>query len=419
MKFAEIEAEYRKLKAQYDAGTFSEADFKARLQDLMIEDEQGRWWIIGYETGQWYVSEGEQWVPGEPPETRQVAPVLAEPSQPAPLAPRAQVKMAPEMPNIQPPAGPQAGPAAQRDKNRPWLWIAAGIVGVVILALLLSRPGSSDIKRTPRPTATPTQFAKPILTPTQMLPAFSVTSVRLRANPPSFTGACPATFAFMAGITTSAPGAVAYRWERSDGASGPVTTIVFGAAESLMIDTTWTLGVSGTRWIRVHVLSPNEMLSDEAPFTLACVTAAETAPPTPLALSQNSFRFTDFPYDTANRDITVYTTGGRKVGAIYFYEWKGQAYNVGANMTIRPDISIAVRGLTDLRNSAAAEQTSALDFAAGDMSPGTKRSTRAGGLFFTATIIDARIQMSDGKPYWVSENGVNGLTVVVDVAIAP
>ena len=48
----QVAAEFRKLKAQYDAGALSEADFKARLQDLMLQDEQGRWWMIGYETGQ-------------------------------------------------------------------------------------------------------------------------------------------------------------------------------------------------------------------------------------------------------------------------------------------------------------------------------------------------------------------------------
>ena len=67
MDFSQVDAEFRKLKAQYDAGTLSEADFKARLQDLMVQDEQGRWWMIGYESGQWYVHDGEKWVRSEPP----------------------------------------------------------------------------------------------------------------------------------------------------------------------------------------------------------------------------------------------------------------------------------------------------------------------------------------------------------------
>ena len=70
MTFAEIEECYRALKKRYATGELTEADFKARLQDLMIEDEQGRWWIIGYQTGQWYVSDGEHWVVAEPKSSR-------------------------------------------------------------------------------------------------------------------------------------------------------------------------------------------------------------------------------------------------------------------------------------------------------------------------------------------------------------
>ena len=47
-------------------GALLEGDFRARLQDLMIQDEQGRWWMIGYESRQWYVHDGEKWVRGEP-----------------------------------------------------------------------------------------------------------------------------------------------------------------------------------------------------------------------------------------------------------------------------------------------------------------------------------------------------------------
>jgi hypothetical protein len=50
MDFYQVTAEFHKLKAQYDAGALAEADFKARLQDLMLQDEQGRWWMTGYGT---------------------------------------------------------------------------------------------------------------------------------------------------------------------------------------------------------------------------------------------------------------------------------------------------------------------------------------------------------------------------------
>src|SRR5512146_2480982 len=66
--FNGVKEEFGRLKAQFDAHALSEAQFKARLQDLMVQDGQGRWWMIGYETGQWYVHDGQHWNPGQPDE---------------------------------------------------------------------------------------------------------------------------------------------------------------------------------------------------------------------------------------------------------------------------------------------------------------------------------------------------------------
>lgn len=66
--FVEAEKEFAKLKDRFEAGTLSEADLKARLQDLMVQDAQGRWWVIGYETGRWYVRVGEEWIQRRPPQ---------------------------------------------------------------------------------------------------------------------------------------------------------------------------------------------------------------------------------------------------------------------------------------------------------------------------------------------------------------
>jgi hypothetical protein len=67
LTFAETEARFRRLKAQYDAGDLSQTDYTARLRNLMVADGEGRWWMLGVETGQWYVHDGEKWVPAEPP----------------------------------------------------------------------------------------------------------------------------------------------------------------------------------------------------------------------------------------------------------------------------------------------------------------------------------------------------------------
>ena len=62
MDFKQTEKKFEKLKAQFAAGTLSEADFKTQLEELMLQDEQGSWWMIGYETEQWYRHDGKDWV---------------------------------------------------------------------------------------------------------------------------------------------------------------------------------------------------------------------------------------------------------------------------------------------------------------------------------------------------------------------
>jgi len=58
--FVNAEQEANWLRQERAAGRISEEQLRTRLQELMIQDEQGRWWIIGYETGQWYYHDGEK-----------------------------------------------------------------------------------------------------------------------------------------------------------------------------------------------------------------------------------------------------------------------------------------------------------------------------------------------------------------------
>lgn len=67
MDFGQVETEFGRLKTRYEAGDLAEADLKAQLESLMVEDRLGRWWTKGYETGRWYYHDGEEWVPGDPP----------------------------------------------------------------------------------------------------------------------------------------------------------------------------------------------------------------------------------------------------------------------------------------------------------------------------------------------------------------
>jgi len=70
MDFEQAENKFKQLKLEYETGKLTESEFKSRLEELMVEDESGTWWMIGYETENWYRNDGEEWVQAEPPVLR-------------------------------------------------------------------------------------------------------------------------------------------------------------------------------------------------------------------------------------------------------------------------------------------------------------------------------------------------------------
>jgi hypothetical protein len=66
MSFSRLENKFNKAREEFTAGRLSEPEFKSQLLDLMIQDEQGYWWTIGYKTSQWYRHNGEVWEVGVP-----------------------------------------------------------------------------------------------------------------------------------------------------------------------------------------------------------------------------------------------------------------------------------------------------------------------------------------------------------------
>jgi len=67
MNFEEAENKFKQLKSQFEAGTITETDFKKQLEELMVEDRQGNWWMIGYKSELWYRYDGANWVQTDPP----------------------------------------------------------------------------------------------------------------------------------------------------------------------------------------------------------------------------------------------------------------------------------------------------------------------------------------------------------------
>jgi hypothetical protein len=67
MGFTELERRYAELDAQWRSGQLSDEEFRAAVDGLRTEDELGRLWAIGAESGRWYVYQDDQWVEQQPP----------------------------------------------------------------------------------------------------------------------------------------------------------------------------------------------------------------------------------------------------------------------------------------------------------------------------------------------------------------
>jgi hypothetical protein len=81
MDFQQAEKKFKQLKSQFEAGQLTETEFKAQLEELMVQDEGGNWWMIGYETERWYRHDGTNWVQIDPPNglSQKVKPVALAP----------------------------------------------------------------------------------------------------------------------------------------------------------------------------------------------------------------------------------------------------------------------------------------------------------------------------------------------------
>jgi hypothetical protein len=112
----------------------------------------------------------------------------------------------------------------------------------------------------------------PLMTPppTPTPKPFTVKSVTASVDNDSYTGSCPYQFNFTAVIEVNGPGEVKYKWERSDGALAPEKTISFTEAGSKSVTTSWQLGLDYSGWQQLHILSPIDLISNQANFNLNC-----------------------------------------------------------------------------------------------------------------------------------------------------
>ena len=201
MNFAQVESEYRRLKAQVAAGQISEDEFKAKLQELMIQDEQGRWWVIGFETGQWYVHDGKTWVQGQPPSLAASSEVAAAEARTEPVAspPVASLPVAPLA---------QKQPAAPSGR-KPWPWIAlallvVGIVAVLVLRLLAPQAAEPETALLPTQKPAAVVDASAATLPTATFAATATPRKEATPTPTPTTGETAATATAAASLKAQA-----------------------------------------------------------------------------------------------------------------------------------------------------------------------------------------------------------------------
>jgi hypothetical protein len=103
--------------------------------------------------------------------------------------------------------------------------------------------------------------------------AQAVNHVVAIAKPKHYEGPCPASIEFVGTIFVNHPAQVTYRWERSDHATGPAQSVfISGAGRG--VTTTWQMSRPPAEVFRagevLHVLSPGDVYSNRAEFTLVC-----------------------------------------------------------------------------------------------------------------------------------------------------
>ena len=68
-RFKNVENEYFRLKGQLASKHITHEQFETALKDLMLQDGQGRWWMLGVNNAKWYVNDGTSWVESDPAHT--------------------------------------------------------------------------------------------------------------------------------------------------------------------------------------------------------------------------------------------------------------------------------------------------------------------------------------------------------------
>ncbi len=129
VNFQEAERRYAELMRQRDAGSISDEEFDAQRKQLMVQDEEGRWWAKSRKTGEWNYYDGSAWVQGIPPGYQPLAEGPPASSAPEHRPQPGQVEPSPSESQAR---GGVAGDGSRRRGALPWVLVA----GLVVVALV-------------------------------------------------------------------------------------------------------------------------------------------------------------------------------------------------------------------------------------------------------------------------------------------
>ena len=122
--FQEADRRYAELTRQREAGIISDEEFDNQRQQLVVQDDQGRWWAKHGESGEWhYRGADSTWVRGIPQGYQDAVPQSATDTSPA---------------QTLSPSRPKAVENEEIGRQRLPVWIlATGLGGITIVGIVL------------------------------------------------------------------------------------------------------------------------------------------------------------------------------------------------------------------------------------------------------------------------------------------
>jgi hypothetical protein len=66
-RFTGVKADFDRMTSRFRSGEISRREYIEGLKQMRFKDEEGRFWMIGAQTGKWYYFDGAGWVQSSPP----------------------------------------------------------------------------------------------------------------------------------------------------------------------------------------------------------------------------------------------------------------------------------------------------------------------------------------------------------------